>query len=75
MTGIEIIIGIVVGLSGLIGIVFITTTVITKIANNDVNHMQNIYLKKLTNSDASIKDAMKYVKLTNGIQQFNGDIK
>lgn len=68
MTGIEIIIGIVVGLSGLIGIVFITTTVITKIVNNDVNHMQNIYLKKLTNSDASIKDAMKYVKLTNGIR-------
>ena len=37
--------------------------------------MQNVYIGKLANSDSSIKDAMKYLKLTNGIEQSDGEEK
>ena len=58
-----------VGIAILILIVIITSFIVT--SNNAKqlkdNGFQNIYLGCLENSDASIREAVKYLKLTNGI--------
>lgn len=65
------------GIIVLILLFFIITTEITKkIHSKKISNMKNIYLGKLTNSDSPIYNAMKYLKLTNGIkQQLNEDKK
>ena len=68
MVGIEIGLGIIGGLIGIILIVLVITLVIIKINSKEIKKIENIYLGKLTNSDASIHNAMKYLKLTNGIK-------
>lgn len=63
---------------GLIFFVFVVgiITIITIRTNvKTINNMQNVYIGKLANSDSSIKDAMKYLKLTNGIEQSDGEEK
>lgn len=76
MTGMEFGLGILVGLIVIILIVSVITIVVTKINYNEINNIRNVYLGKLSNTDTSIQDAMKYLKLTNGIkQQFNNGEK
>lgn len=69
MTGAELGLGILVGVIVLILVVFLVTVVATKANSKKINDLQNVYLGRLANSDASIRDAMKYLKLTNGINQ------
>lgn len=65
MTGAEL--GMVVGVLALFFVVFIVTVVVTKANSKEIINLQNVYLVRLANSDASIRNAMKYLKLTNGI--------
>lgn len=59
----------IVGITILILIVIITSFIVT--SNNAKqlkdNGFQNIYLGCIENSDDSIREAVKYLKLTNGI--------
>lgn len=75
MTGTELIFGILAGVLILLLIVAIITVVVIEINAKEINNIRNIYLGKLANSDASIQNAMKYLKLTNGIKQqlINGE--
>ena len=76
MTGAELGFGILVGVIALILIVSVVTVAVTKANSKEINSMRNVYLGRLANSDASIQNAMKYLKLTNGIkQQLNGEKK
>lgn len=76
MTGAELGLGILVGVIVLILVVFLVTVVTTKANSKEINDLQNVYLEKLANSDASIRNAMKYLKLTNGIKpQSSGEKK
>lgn len=69
MTGIEIGLGIICGLVAIVLIALAITSVIIKISSKEINKVENIYLGRLANSDASIHNAMKYLKLTNGIKK------
>lgn len=76
MTGAELGIGILTGVNILLFVVWVVTVVITKANFKEINSVRNVYLGKLENSDSSIQNAMKYLKLTNGIkQQLNGEEK
>lgn len=76
MTGAELGFGILVGVIALILVVSVVTVAVTKANSKEINSMRNVYLGRLANSDASIQNAMKYLKLTNGIkQQLNGEKK
>lgn len=75
MTGTELGFGILIGVIALILVVSMVTIVVTKANSKEINSMRNIYLGRLANSDASIQNAMKYLKLTNGIKQLNGEKK
>lgn len=75
MTGAELGFGILIGVIALILVVSVVTVVVTKANSKEINSMRNVYLGRLTNSDASIQNAMKYLKLTNGIKQLNGEKK
>lgn len=69
MTITEMIIWIIVGTAVFVLLAVIITIITTKINSKKIENVQNIYLGKLSNSDLSIQDAMKYLKLTNGIRQ------
>lgn len=75
MTGAELGFGILIGVIALILVVSVVTVVVTKANSKEINSMRNVYLGRLENSDASIQNAMKYLKLTNGIKQLNGEKK
>ncbi|MBO5474340.1 MAG: hypothetical protein J6A08_11255 [Lachnospiraceae bacterium] len=76
MTGLELGIGILAGVIALILVVSAVTIMVTKVNSKEINNMRNVYLGRLANSDSSIQDAMKYLKLTNGIkQQLHGEKK
>lgn len=76
MTGAEFGFGILIGIIVLIFVVSVVTIVVTKANSKEINSMRNIYIGRLANSDASIRNAMNYLKLTNGIkQQPNGEKK
>lgn len=60
--------GILIGLIVLILVVFVVTVVVTKVNSNEINSMQNVYLGELESGDESIQNAMKYLKLTNGVE-------
>jgi hypothetical protein len=75
MTGIEMVLGIVIGIVILMLIVSALTFIITQISTKEVSSMRNVYLGRLANSDSSIQNAMKYIKLTNGIKQYNNGEK
>jgi hypothetical protein len=75
MTGAELGFGILIGVIALILVVSVVTVVVTKANSKEINNMRNVYLGRLANSDASIQNAMKYLKLTNGIKQLNGEKK
>ena len=76
MTGAELGIGVLIGVVALILLVYTVTIAVTKINSKEINNMRNVYLGKLANSDSSIQNAMRYLKLTNGIkQQLNGEKK
>ncbi len=75
MTGTELGFGILIGVIALILVVSMVTIVVTKANSKEINSMRNVYLGRLANSDASIQNAMKYLKLTNGIKQLNGEKK
>ena len=72
MTGVELGFGI---LIGVIVLILVVTVAVTKANSKEINSMRNVYLGRLENSDASIQNAMKYLKLTNGIKQLNGEKK
>ena len=67
--------GIVIGIVILMLIVSALTFIITRISTKEVSSMRNVYLGRLANSDSSIQNAMKYIKLTNGIKQYNNGEK
>lgn len=76
MTVTELGLGILAGIGILILSVYIITVIVTKASSKEINNMRNVYLGKLANSDSSIRNAMKYLKLTNGIEQYlNGEKK
>lgn len=76
MTLSELTFGIFIGIIFLMLIIFIITEIVTKINSKKINNIRTVYIEKLSNSDFSIQNAMKYLKLTNGImQQLNGDKK
>lgn len=75
MTGAELGFGILIGVIALILVVSMVTIVVTKANSKEINSMRNVYLGRLANSDSSIQNAMKYLKLTNGIKQLNGEKK
>ncbi len=64
-----------VGLILLVFIVGIITVLTVRTNARAINNMQNVYIGRLANSDSSIKDAMQYLKLTNGIEQSDGEEK
>ncbi len=69
MTGTGMIIWVIAGTAVFVLFAVIVTIIITKINSKNIENVQNVYLGKLSNSDLSIQDAMKYLKLTNGIRQ------
>lgn len=75
MTVAELGFGILIGVIALILVVSAVTVAVTKANSKEINSMRNVYLGRLANSDASIQHAMKYLKLTNGIKQLNGEKK
>lgn len=75
MTGAELGFGILIGVIALILVVSVVTVAVTKANSKEINSIRNVYLGRLANSDASIQNAMKYLKLTNGIKQLNGEKK
>ena len=56
-------------LSGIVSKIIVGTN------KKKISNIQNIYLGKLENTDASIKDAMKYLQLTNGLDSIKGEIR
>lgn len=70
MTGIEMFFGVIAGIIFLLAIISILTFILTKMNVKEINSMRNVYLGKLANSDSSIENAMKYIKLTNGLRQY-----
>ena len=64
-----------VGLILLVFIVGIITVLTVRTTARAINNMHNVYIGRLANSDSSIKDAMQYLKLTNGIEQSDGEEK
>ena len=74
MAGVELVSGILIGIITLITVISIVTVIVVKVNSKRISNIHNVYLRKLTNSDASIQDAMNYLKLTNGIEQkLNGE--
>ncbi len=73
MSGVEIGLGIIIGLAILMAVVFLVTLLIKKTDTKEAGIIKNVYLGRLENSDSFIQDAMKYLKLTNGIKQINGE--
>lgn len=69
MNGAEIVLWILFGLVMLIVFISFITFVIYKSASQHIKQFSNIYLGKLENTDASIQQAMKYLKLTNSINE------
>lgn len=55
-----------------VGFIFvgIITALITLYLSKDVKKMKTPYIHKLSNSDNSIRDAVKHIKLTNSIEQY-----
>ncbi len=64
-----------VGLILIVLVVGIITAVTVCTNARTINNMQNVYIGRLANRDSSIKDAMQYLKLTNGIEQSDGEEK
>lgn len=62
-----------IGVLGVITIILIVTGIITIVTKNvyskRIERINNVYLRKLLNTDASIKDAMDFLELKNGINQ------
>ena len=76
MTGTSLALGICVFLGGILFLTAIITAIFNLINADKKKVLPNVYLGKLSNTDASISDAMKYLELTNGIaQQINGEKK
>lgn len=74
MTGVEMLFEILAGLAGVIAFVGLITAIVTKLCLKKVDNTRNIYLGKMSNSDLSIQEAIKYLKLTNGISMnVNGE--
>lgn len=69
MEGVEILIGIIIGICILMTVISIITHIVVKISNKHISKMKNVYWGKLTNTDASIHEAIKYIKLTNSIME------
>ena len=69
MTEMELIMGVVIGMALILAIAVVATVITTKLDKRKFNKIQNVYLGKLENSDPSIKNAMQYIKLTNGLKQ------
>lgn len=67
MTGIEMIWEILTGLAAVVAAVGLITAIVTKLSIKNISGTRNIYLGKMSNSDLSIQEAIKYLKLTNGI--------
>lgn len=55
------------GLAAVIAAVGVITAIVTKLSIKNICSTRNIYLGKMSNSDLSIQEAIKYLKLTNGI--------
>lgn len=55
------------GLTGIMAIIGIITAVITREIVKKRDYARNIYLGKMSNTDLSLQEAIKYLKLTNGI--------
>ena len=73
MTGKEAVLGIIVIIAIFFAIVGVITFIVTKINAKRINQINTVYLSKLANTDASIQNAMEYLKLTHSItQQTNG---
>ena len=68
MTGNELFLGIVIGMTVLLLVVFLITLIVTKSEKESINSIDNMFLGKLANTDSSIQEAMKYLKLTNSIE-------
>lgn len=58
---------------GVIALILVVTVVVAKANSKEINNMRNTYLGRLASSDASEQNATKYLKLTNGVKQLNGD--
>lgn len=67
MSGIEMVLWVSVGVTILLGIAAIITFVFTKLNAKEIDSMKIVYLGKMSNTDTSIQDAVKFMKLTNGI--------
>lgn len=61
-------VGIGIGLSIVIIIVSVISLLFYFISFKKIERTKNIYLSKLANTDSSISNAVKYLKLTNGIK-------
>lgn len=71
MTATELILGTFSVIAIILVIVTIITMIITKTSTKEIQTVKNVYIEKLANSDSSIQNAMKYLKLTNGLEQSN----
>lgn len=67
MAGIEMILEILFGLAGVLALVGFITAIVTKMNYKKMDNIRNIYLGKMSNTDLPIQEAIKYLKLTNGI--------
>lgn len=74
MEGVEMVFEILTGLAGVVAFVGLISAIVTKLCLKNVGSTRNIYLGKMSNSDLSIQEAIKYLKLTNGISMnVNGE--
>lgn len=55
------------GMAGVMAVVGIITAVVTWKSVKRSDNTRNIYLGKMSNTDLSLQEAIKYIKLTNGI--------
>jgi len=70
MTLSYIIIGTIKGLALILGTTFIAKLILDKLCPKIKKDVPHVYIHPLANSDASISDAMKYIKLTNSITEY-----
>ena len=71
MSGVTVLCWVLAGIAIFMFFVAVVTFIVYKLSSRKVQKLTNVYLGRLENSDASIQEAVQYLKLTNSITESN----
>ena len=71
MSGVTVFCWVLAGIAIFVFFVAVVTFIVYKLSSRKVQKLTNVYLGRLENSDASIQEAVQYLKLTNSITESN----